>query len=141
MEFEPHQTVACGDSGNDIGEGLVAAEQKLRLQAAGCETRPCSMLDAPCSTAAACHLCHPGAAPPLPPTRPPRLTPAHPSLLTTPDMLEGEHLSIIVGNAHKELLDWAATQRAAHAGEVYIAQGHRAFGILEGLQRFGFKAA
>jgi hydroxymethylpyrimidine pyrophosphatase-like HAD family hydrolase len=74
MEFEPHQTVACGDSGNDI------------------------------------------------------------------DMLEGGHLSIIVGNAHKELLEWAATQRAAHAGEVYVAQGQRAWGILEGLQRYGFKA-
>lgn len=42
-------------------------------------------------------------------------TPNHPPLS---DMLEGGHLSIIVGNAHKELLEWAATQRAAHAGEV-----------------------
>jgi len=67
--------------------------------------------------------------PPPPPTPPP------------PNMLEGRHLSIIVGNAHKELLEWAATQRAAHAGEVYVAQGHRAWGILEGLQRYGFKAA
>lgn len=54
-------------------------------------------------------------------------------------MLEGHHLSIIVGNAHAELLQWAATQRGQHAGEIVVAQGHRAWGILEGLQRFGFK--
>lgn len=42
MEFEPHQTVACGDSGNDIGKGVFATEQKLRLPAAGCETSTCS---------------------------------------------------------------------------------------------------
>lgn len=96
-------------------------------------------LDAPCLSLPLL-ACDP-ATPPLPFDFPHRISAAHPSLLTTPDMLEGEHLSIIVGNAHKELLEWAATQRAAHAGEVYIAQGHRAFGILEGLQRFGFKAA
>lgn len=54
-------------------------------------------------------------------------------------MLEGHHLSIIVGNAHAELLDWAASQRAAAAGEMLVARGHRAWGILEGLQAFGFK--
>lgn len=62
-----------------------------------------------------------------------------PCLPQRPDMLEGHHLSIIVGNAHAELLDWAASQRAAAAGEMLVARGHRAWGILEGLQAFGFK--
>ncbi|KAL4425696.1 hypothetical protein ABPG75_009712 [Micractinium tetrahymenae] len=57
------------------------------------------------------------------------------------DMLEGEHKSIIVGNAHPELFAWADARRAAGtADELHVAQAHRAQGILEGLQRWGFKA-
>ena len=53
-------------------------------------------------------------------------------------MLEGQHRSIIVGNAHPELLEWAASRRGANgsaAGELHVATGHRARGILEGLVR------
>ena len=56
------------------------------------------------------------------------------------DMLEGEHLSVVVGNAHPVLMDWAATRRQGGAGQLLVAQGHRAHGILEGLQKWGFKA-
>lgn len=77
LGFAPDQTVACGDSGNDI------------------------------------------------------------------DMLEGRHRSIVVGNAHPVLLEWAeARQRGLAAGtpggQLLVAGGHRAHGILEGLQAFGF---
>ena len=54
-------------------------------------------------------------------------------------MLEGDHRSIIVGNAHPELLEWARTQRAAGTGELLVTRAHRASGILEGLEQFGFK--
>lgn len=55
------------------------------------------------------------------------------------DMLEGDHCSVVVGNAHPVLLDWAATQRKG-GGQLLVARGHRALGILEGLQQWGFKA-
>ncbi|PSC75747.1 fumarylacetoacetase [Micractinium conductrix] len=61
------------------------------------------------------------------------------------DMLEGQHRSIVVGNAHGELRAWAEARHAALAsgaasgGELLLVEGHRASGILEGLQRFGFK--
>lgn len=55
-------------------------------------------------------------------------------------MLEGQHKSIIVGNAHPELLTWAETRRAAGtAGDLLVTKAHRAHGILEGLQQWGFK--
>lgn len=78
LGFAPEQTVACGDSGNDI------------------------------------------------------------------DMLEGRHRSIVVGNAHPVLLEWAeARQRSlaggAQGGELLVTAAHRAHGILEGLRSFGFK--
>ncbi|KAL4859929.1 Fumarylacetoacetase [Chlorella vulgaris] len=77
LGFAPEQTVACGDSGNDI------------------------------------------------------------------DMLEGRHRSIVVGNAHPVLLEWAeARQRSlaggAQGGELLVTAAHRAHGILEGLRSFGF---
>ena len=55
-------------------------------------------------------------------------------------MLEGDHLSIVVGNAHPVLLEWAEQRRARGGGELLVTRGHRAYGILEGLQRFGFRA-
>ncbi|KAL4445901.1 hypothetical protein ABPG77_009100 [Micractinium sp. CCAP 211/92] len=56
------------------------------------------------------------------------------------DMLEGQHKSIIVGNAHPELLAWADARRAAGtAGDLLVTKAHRAYGILEGLQEWGFK--
>lgn len=54
-------------------------------------------------------------------------------------MLEGPHRSIIVGNAHPELLEWAASKRGSGAGELHVAAGHRARGIIEGLEKFGLK--
>ncbi len=55
-------------------------------------------------------------------------------------MLEGQHKSIIVGNAHPELLAWADARRAAGtAGDLLVTKAHRAYGILEGLQEWGFK--
>ncbi len=56
------------------------------------------------------------------------------------DMLEGHHLSIVVGNAHPVLMDWAAQRQQRGGGELLVAGAHRAWGILEGLHKFGFKA-
>ena len=55
------------------------------------------------------------------------------------DMLEGEHLSIVVGNAHDELMQWARGSPGARDGSLLITRGHRARGILEALESFGFK--
>ncbi len=60
------------------------------------------------------------------------------------DMLEGGHLSVVVGNAQPDLRSWAEahlrTQReAGREPSLLIAEASRAWGILEGLQRFGFK--
>eukprot|EP00887_Chlorella_sp_A99_P000854 scaffold5.g854.t1 len=62
-------------------------------------------------------------------------------------MLEGQHKCIVVGNAQPDLLEWVTARRAAAAAaagegapfEVLLARGHRAWGILEGLEHFGFK--
>lgn len=62
------------------------------------------------------------------------------------DMLEGQHLSVVVGNAQPDLRSWADRRLAQLAadgggagGALVVTEGHRAWGILEGLQRFGFK--
>jgi hypothetical protein len=71
--FEPDETVACGDSGNDLALFTVA-----------------------------------------------------------------DHRSVIVGNAHSELLQWYQANPAPHR---YLAQAHYAAGILEGLNYFGMMTA
>lgn len=61
------------------------------------------------------------------------------------DMLEGDHHAVVVGNAQEDLMKWArgaAAGAAAGGGEgkgPLIVEGHRAHGILEGLQRLGFR--
>jgi hypothetical protein len=63
------------------------------------------------------------------------------------DMLEGDHLSIVVGNAQPDLRAWAearlrrlgAEQAHGTPPNLIIAHASRAWGILEGLERFGFK--
>lgn len=47
----------------------------------------------------------------------------------------GEERGIIVGNARSELLHWYQTNPSPRC---YLAQGHCAAGILEGLHHFGF---
>ena len=57
------------------------------------------------------------------------------------DMLEGEHLSIVVGNAQPDLMDWARSAQGggAAAGRPLLVGAHRAAGILEGLRTLGFR--
>jgi sucrose-6F-phosphate phosphohydrolase len=73
LGFAPHQTVACGDSGNDLD----------MLQSGGGKDR---------------------------------------------------HHAIVVGNAQEDLMKWARESK-----EPLIVEGHRAHGILEGLEKLGFK--
>jgi sucrose-6F-phosphate phosphohydrolase len=73
LGFAPHQTVACGDSGNDLD----------MLQAGG---------------------------------------------------KKDQHHAIVVGNAQEELMAWAR-----EAEGPLLVEGHRAHGILEGLEKLGFK--
>jgi hypothetical protein len=56
-------------------------------------------------------------------------------------MLEGEHLSIVVGNAQPDLMDWARSAQGggAAAGRPLLVGAHRAAGILEGLRTLGFR--
>jgi len=73
LGFAPHQTIACGDSGNDLD----------MLQSGG----------------------------------------------------KNSHHAIVVGNAQEELMNWA---KGTSEGPL-IVDGHRAHGILEGLEKLGFK--
>lgn len=50
-------------------------------------------------------------------------------------MLEGDHPSIVVGNAQAELLSWLVKQ--PQDGKVVYAGAAYADGILEGLMRHG----
>ena len=52
------------------------------------------------------------------------------------DMLGGPHRGIVVGNAHEELMTWVKEQGV---DGVVMVGGERAYGILEGLERLGFK--
>lgn len=72
LGFAPHQTVACGDSGNDLD----------MLQSGG----------------------------------------------------QKGHHAIVVGNAQEDLMNWARETKGP-----LIVEGHRAHGILEGLEKLGFK--
>jgi sucrose-6F-phosphate phosphohydrolase len=74
LGFEPHQTVACGDSGNDLD--MLQSDGKKGQQ----------------------------------------------------------HHAIVVGNAQEDLMEWARETQGP-----LIVQGHRAHGILEGLEKLGFK--
>eukprot|EP00884_Botryococcus_braunii_P011517 jgi/Botrbrau1/20366/Bobra.0006s0031.1 len=61
------------------------------------------------------------------------------------DMLAGDNLAIVVGNAHDELKEWAEgiyedqVKRNGTRPRMYLADKTRAYGILEGLEVFGFK--
>lgn len=57
------------------------------------------------------------------------------------DMLEGQHFAVVVGNAQPDLMEWAqSAQNGAKRGKKpLIVEGHRAHGVLEGLQRLGFR--
>jgi sucrose-6F-phosphate phosphohydrolase len=72
LGFAPHQTIACGDSGNDLD----------MLQSGGKNT----------------------------------------------------HHAVVVGNAQEDLMNWARETKGP-----LIVEGHRAHGILEGLEKLGFK--
>ena len=63
-------------------------------------------------------------------------------------MLGGRNRAIVVGNAQPDLVAWVAEQRQREqqsaagcngAARLFSAQQHRAAGILEGLESFGFK--
>jgi hydroxymethylpyrimidine pyrophosphatase-like HAD family hydrolase len=56
------------------------------------------------------------------------------------DMLEGDHLAVVVGNAQPDLAAWVAAQKKNGGGEkLTMVNGHRAWGVLEGLQTLGFR--
>ena len=60
------------------------------------------------------------------------------------DMLSGQNLAIVVGNAQPDLVAWLAEQKQESSNghgqqRLFRAQQHMALGILEGLQQFGFK--
>lgn len=60
-------------------------------------------------------------------------------------MLSGKSKAIVVGNAQKELLAWLEKELATQTkgpnglGRVYHAKNHEAAGVMEGLERFGWK--
>ncbi len=60
-------------------------------------------------------------------------------------MLGGENKAIVVGTAHEDLRVWADKELARLVEKngtrprLYIATKTRAWGILEGLEHFGFK--
>lgn len=60
------------------------------------------------------------------------------------DMLAGDNLAIVVGNAHDDLKRWAEgifqeqVERNGTHPRMFLAKDERAFGILEGLNAFGF---
>ena len=63
-------------------------------------------------------------------------------------MMEGQHKAIVVGNAQPDLVAWLSEQQqqqdaASSNGNarLFPAQKHRAAGIFEGLEKFGFKCA
>lgn len=55
-------------------------------------------------------------------------------------MLSGENRAIVVGNAQPDLKDWVETQlgNGDSPSRLWVATKHEAYGILEGLQHFGF---
>jgi len=65
------------------------------------------------------------------------------------DMLEGDHHAVVVGNAQPDLMAWASTSRVQRDvtnkkgsgmnGSLVIVEGHKARGILEGLEKLGFR--
>mmetsp|Transcript_33865 Transcript_33865/g.73291 ORF Transcript_33865/g.73291 Transcript_33865/m.73291 type:complete len:117 (+) Transcript_33865:3-353(+) len=52
------------------------------------------------------------------------------------DMIQGDSLAVIVGNAQPDLLDWYE-KNGRNNERVYYAKESTAGGILEGLQHFG----
>ena len=58
------------------------------------------------------------------------------------DMLDGGgHHAVVVGNAQEDLMKWAVGEEGGRGGgqnALIITRGHRAYGILEGLERLGF---
>ncbi|GMH38515.1 hypothetical protein BSKO_06399 [Bryopsis sp. KO-2023] len=56
-------------------------------------------------------------------------------------MLSGKNRAIVVGNAQPDLKDWVETQlgNGDSPSRLWVATKHEAYGILEGLQHFGFK--
>ena len=50
----------------------------------------------------------------------------------------GQNLSIVVSNAQPDLLDWVEAQKAANGDRLYVASKPEAYGILQGLRKFGF---
>ena len=59
------------------------------------------------------------------------------------DMLSGQNLAIVVGNAQPDLVEWLKEYKDesgnGHQLRLFTAEQHRALGILEGLEQFGFK--
>ena len=56
------------------------------------------------------------------------------------DMLSGTNRAIVVANAEPDLKQWLLEEKAQLAGEerLHIAERDMAWGILEGIKRFGF---
>jgi sucrose-6F-phosphate phosphohydrolase len=54
------------------------------------------------------------------------------------DMLEAAHHAIVVGNAQEDLMAWARESQG-RSGAPLVVDAWRAHGVLEGLERLGFK--
>ena len=58
------------------------------------------------------------------------------------DMLGGQNLAIVVGNAQPDLVAWVQSLKqvsTGHRQRLLTTESHMALGILEGLQQFGFR--
>ena len=58
------------------------------------------------------------------------------------DMLGGQNLAIVVGNAQPDLVAWVQSLKQVSKGQkqrLLTTKSHMALGILEGLQQFGFR--
>ena len=58
------------------------------------------------------------------------------------DMLSGQNLAIVVGNAQPDLLQWVNSTQLRPSDDsprLLVTNAHMAHGILEGLQTFGLK--
>jgi len=49
------------------------------------------------------------------------------------------HVGVVVANAEPDLMEWAKREVAGSASRLYISSGTHADGILEALERFGYR--